>query len=549
MKRVIPLLILLLWGAMSSCHRHDSVKGYPFSPATSDARFDSITAQVWHAFDNDEPGQVIEPMVNRADSAGRLRPDPLIRARVCMMRGDLAFRLNDETGAHSCYGKALAMLDSAKYPHDYNVAKACYSLGMSDFEKKYEITNLALRYFENIGDSLNTARMLRFLLNLQHNVVDRSGGHAMALRAERIYESLGLHKIARCNRINIALTAPDSLRGKSMTALLRDPVVCLDPAREFIILVNSCIFTDSVEYLYRAMKLRDRYPQLQSKTYVSVLLADHEMRFGDLRRALPLARRARRESDSTANLLNQVYSLDMLAQIYQRLGMSDSALVCYRQYVRYRDSINVASQRNRIITTNMQNRMEREKQVTEYKMELMRLWIVFAVALLLVICLAVMLVLHRRMARRRLERLAREAELRHSKSRLAARAAVIKEEEQTMKSIREAVRSHDDRNELAENIERILRLRELAKREGDNYVLVADEVSPDFKKRLRETCPDITESQLALASYIAAGMTNQQIARLLNISYDSVKKARYRLRRRLGLATTDSLEQRLRSLL
>ena len=41
-------------------------------------------------------------------------------------------------------------------------------------------------------------------------------------------------------------------------------------------------------------------------------------------------------------------------------------------------------------------------------------------------------------------------------------------------------------------------------------------------------------------------MTGQQIARVLSISYDSVKKARYRLRQRLGLDRGDSLEDTLR---
>lgn len=550
MKRLPSLLSLLLLAVLLSCHRKATVDGYPFSPATGNDVFDSITAQVWHGFDNDEPEERLAPLVDKADSVSRLFPsDRLMRARVCMMRGDVSFRLNNNQRSHRFYGRAVSLLDSATYPHDYNKAKLCYSLGMEDFEKKYETVNVALRYFENVGDSLNTALVLRFMLNLQHNIVERVGGHEMALRAERIYESLGLHKVARCNRINIALTSPDSLRAVSMTALLNDPVVCRDPAREFNLLVNCCIYTDSIEYLDRAEKLRARYPRLRSKTFISVLQADHEMRYGDLHKALPLALLAKKESDSTANLLNQVYSLDMLAQIYEGLGMSDSALVCYRLYVQFRDSINVESQRNRISTSNIQNKLEREKQKAEYKIESMRLWIVFAVAVLLILCLAVMLIVHRRISRRRLERLARESELRHSKARLAARAAVIKEEDQMLKSIREAVQNKNERNELVTDIEKILKLREMAKREGDNYVLVADEVNPDFKKRLREECPGITESQMALASYIAAGMTNQQIARIQNISYDSVKKARYRLRRRLNLATTDSLEERLRSMM
>ena len=312
-------------------------------------------------------------------------------------------------------------------------------------------------------------------------------------------------------------------------------------------LVNCGIFTDSIAYIRRAARLKEQYPRLSSTTYVSVLMASHEMRYGDPRRALPLARKAKAESDSTRNLLNQIYSLDILSGIHDRLGHSDSALFYYRQYVLAKDSFNVESQRNLISTSSIQNRFEREQQQAEYKLKTMRLCIFIAVTLLLTLGLGVMFIVYRRLSRRRLEQIAREAELRHSKSRLAARAAVIDEVEQTMKSIREAVRSKTDRNGLAADIEKILSLRRMAKRESDNCLLVADEVNPDFGKRLRKACAGITESQMTLASYIAAGMTSRQIARIQNISYDSVKKARYRLRQRLGLSTADSLEEHLRS--
>lgn len=74
-------------------------------------------------------------------------------------------------------------------------------------------------------------------------------------------------------------------------------------------LVNCGIFTDSIAYIRRAARLKEQYPRLSSTTYVSVLMASHEMRYGDPRRALPLARKAKAESDSTRNLLNQIYTL------------------------------------------------------------------------------------------------------------------------------------------------------------------------------------------------------------------------------------------------
>lgn len=46
--------------------------------------------------------------------------------------------------------------------------------------------------------------------------------------------------------------------------------------------------------------------------------------------------------------------------------------------------------------------------------------------------------------------------------------------------------------------------------------------------------------------YVAMGMDNRQIARVMNIDYKSLITARYRLRTKLGLERKDSLDDALR---
>ena len=75
---------------------------------------------------------------------------------------------------------------------------------------------------------------------------------------------------------------------------------------------------------------------------------------------------------------------------------------------------------------------------------------------------------------------------------------------------------------------------------------IHDELSPDFSKRLKSDFPTLTEAQLRTAVYVAAGLSNQQISRMMSISVDSVHKSRYRLRKQLGVAHGASLEDFLR---
>ena len=75
---------------------------------------------------------------------------------------------------------------------------------------------------------------------------------------------------------------------------------------------------------------------------------------------------------------------------------------------------------------------------------------------------------------------------------------------------------------------------------------IYERVSPNFAKKLKATCPKLTEGQLRMAEYVAMGMDNRQISRVMMIEYKSVITARYRLRSILKLSKEDSLEDYLR---
>lgn len=65
---------------------------------------------------------------------------------------------------------------------------------------------------------------------------------------------------------------------------------------------------------------------------------------------------------------------------------------------------------------------------------------------------------------------------------------------------------------------------------------------------LRERYPQLTQNDLRLIGMLQLGMTPQEIRTLLNITPDSLKKSRYRLRKKLGLSTEQNLEEFFKSL-
>jgi DNA-binding CsgD family transcriptional regulator len=68
-----------------------------------------------------------------------------------------------------------------------------------------------------------------------------------------------------------------------------------------------------------------------------------------------------------------------------------------------------------------------------------------------------------------------------------------------------------------------------------------EELSPKFLPNLKEAHPNLSKSEIRLLTLIQIGFTQKEIASVLNIVPDSVKKAKQRVRKKLELPSTTNL--------
>jgi tetratricopeptide (TPR) repeat protein len=64
----------------------------------------------------------------------------------------------------------------------------------------------------------------------------------------------------------------------------------------------------------------------------------------------------------------------------------------------------------------------------------------------------------------------------------------------------------------------------------------------NFFNDLKQSHPDLTKSELKFCAYLKLNLTGNQIASILNVTPEAIRKTRYRIRKKLNLSTTDSLE-------
>lgn len=81
--------------------------------------------------------------------------------------------------------------------------------------------------------------------------------------------------------------------------------------------------------------------------------------------------------------------------------------------------------------------------------------------------------------------------------------------------------------------------------EWDDFFQTFSAIHPRFLTGLQEIEPALSKSELRLASLLRMNLSSKEISQMLNISGEGVKKARYRLRKKLSMRTGDSLEQAL----
>lgn len=75
-----------------------------------------------------------------------------------------------------------------------------------------------------------------------------------------------------------------------------------------------------------------------------------------------------------------------------------------------------------------------------------------------------------------------------------------------------------------------------------------NQVHPDFFEKLKSISPNLTEVNLRMCAYFKMGISNKQIAQILNVSPNSIIVHRYRLKRSLNLQKEDNLDDFIRSL-
>ena len=150
------------------------------------------------------------------------------------------------------------------------------------------------------------------------------------------------------------------------------------------------------------------------------------------------------------------------------------------------------------------------------------------------------------------ERAQLQEELKHRQKELANQALLIAEKNELLRSFRSEVEkaSKEDSSPTGslKSISRQMERAENQQGDWDKFMALFKDVHPELLGKLAQTNPDLTHNDIRLLALMKMGFSNKEISDILHVTEESLKKARYRLRKKLGLEAQASIHQFIQSI-
>lgn len=256
---------------------------------------------------------------------------------------------------------------------------------------------------------------------------------------------------------------------------------------------------------------------------------------------------------------NARLSLQILSEAYQQMEDYEQAVQAQQQMIAITDSLLNKEQTRQI--AEMQTRYEtkqKEQEIAllEAKQEravLLRNALVGG--LILMVIIGVLIYNRQRLKIKknsaelentRLKEIQLKQDLNFKNKQLTTHSLNLVQKNETMKELKEQINSIRKKKNV--NIDRELQsLQNMVDysfnldEDWKEFRLYFEEVHTGFFDTLKEEYPDLTPKEHRLSALVKLNLTTKEIATLLGITPDSVKTARYRLRKKLDIQTGENL--------
>ena len=101
---------------------------------------------------------------------------------------------------------------------------------------------------------------------------------------------------------------------------------------------------------------------------------------------------------------------------------------------------------------------------------------------------------------------------------------------------------NQENEEARKSLEELSKLKILTSEDWDKFQINYNKIFPGMIKIILTSFPDLTEAELRMFLLIKLSLRMKEIASVLGISSESVRKTRYRMRKKLSIGENDDLD-------
>lgn len=552
------LSLFILFCVVVSCSR-DERRLYPYGWTAVDPEFDTVTVRLERAYFTYDADSDITRLTAEMGRLAAADPDSRLKqSRYRYWHGRRMMRRGDRDGAFREFREAIAMTDSARYPYD--VARVRWN--MEEYvpctPENYEMLARKIDFFRNQGDLPMEADYCMSLGGMLNSMADPAGAKVWFDKADSLLRKVGLRDVIVKNNINRAVSMAQAGDEPGASKVLREtiawPEMSADPAAEDIACWNLYLYSGDFDALRKAYSIiKDRPGQeVYARLYEGALMKEFARR-GEKDSVEYYLRRSSARDVEFEELNEERDWLVGRGYAALALGEPDTAAYYLLRAVEMTDSIERDDTDLKIAGMDMKRRIDMMRYQEDISRS--RRTVLFLSILLAVVVVAAVLViaLRRRLQKQRLEALAEKIEAEHSMRKVLGLQIAMEETDKLVTRLRgtvdtlarEGTLSGEGARRLMDEIVPHI----LANSSRENFLTTFSEIHPEFVDNLRRSYPGLSDAETRLSIYIALGLDNKHVARLMAVRPESVKQARWRLRKSMGLRPEQDLDATVRGML
>lgn len=435
--------------------------------------------------------------------------------------------------------------------------------------KEVEVYNTETRISKKVHDEVAND-VYKVMTNLQGDIGNYKTSNEYYRKAQVIYEKLNLEDDLMAIKTNLAINLKNTGQYEEAIPLFKENIDYYsannynnDLAGAFDSLGQIYLATDSLSeakrYFEKALTLSQQFGETSLIGLNVRNIGDVYMKENNPVMALDYYKRALAISQQTNTRKKMILDYKKLSEAYAALG---NFKLAYEHYVDYHElhreilgkeniermnalEIQYQSQKKELelIKKNSEIQLFKER---EQRAGLQRLFLFIFLIVVIALAVSVIYGLRQKMKRNALKRDALNRSLEFKEKELTTHALHLAHKNEILLDLKSQLSSVKSDSKNARHYQNIINNINLDINNDSNWEQFRsyfEEVHKDFNSKIIKKYPEVSTNDLRLMSLLKMNLSSKEIASILNISPEGVKKARYRLRKKLNLSSEESLQE------